>query len=273
MGFSPLELFHAAPSYYSMVARLALAEAGLSYRSHLIDIHLAKQQLTDAYRQLNPQMTVPTLRGDGLLLTDSQTILVWVAGQAGDAWMDAEPTVQGSIGAVVAGHYAISIEDLTFGKWMLSNKVLAKVFPTMLQRSVQSLDKRAATAADGGASLRAKAQLNRQRLAYFTEGCAPEKWAQRKQEVRDFIAALPLVNPGEGLFGPRCSRADVLVAVLLARLAMIDELTLVGRADVLAWWDWMQLRPAFRQADIWTRLHRRRLLQAAWQAHWDPILP
>jgi hypothetical protein len=35
----------------------------------------------------------------------------------------------------------------------------------------------------------------------------------------------------------------------------------------------VQLRPPFRQADIWTRLHRRRLLQAAWQAHWDPILP
>ena len=29
MAVPPLELFHAAPSYYSMVARLALAEAGL----------------------------------------------------------------------------------------------------------------------------------------------------------------------------------------------------------------------------------------------------
>jgi predicted regulator of amino acid metabolism with ACT domain len=83
MAVPPLELFHAAPSYYSMVARLALAEAGLSYRSHLIDIHLAKQQLSDAYRQLNPHLTVPTLRGDGLLLTDSQEILQWVADQAG----------------------------------------------------------------------------------------------------------------------------------------------------------------------------------------------
>jgi glutathione S-transferase len=187
--------------------------------------------------------------------------------------MDAQPALQGPIGAVVAGHYAISIEDLTFGKWMLGNKVLARVFPGMLQRAVQSLDKRAAAAADGGASLRAKAELNRQRLAYFSEGCAPEKLAQRQQEVRDFVAALPLVSPGEGLFGPHCSRADVVVAVLFARLAMIDEFSLVTRADLLAWWDWVQLRPPFRQADIWTRLHRRRLLQAAWQAHWDPIVP
>jgi len=273
MAVPPLELFHAAPSYYSMVARLALAEAGLSYRSHLIDIHLAKQQLSDAYRQLNPQMTVPTLRGDDLLLTDSQEILQWVAGRAGAAWMDAQPALQGPIGAVVAGHYAISIEDLTFGKWMLGNKLLARVFPGMLQRAMQSLDKRAAAAADGGARLRAKAELNRQRLAYFSEGCAPEKLAQRQQEVRDFVAALPPVSPGQGLFGPHCSRADVVVAVLFARLAMIDEFSLVTRADLLAWWDWVQLRPAFMQADIWTRLQRRRLLQAAWQAHWDPIVP
>jgi glutathione S-transferase len=58
-----LELFHAAPSYYSMVARLALAEAGVAYVSRLMDIHLAKQQLSPAYRKLNPHMTVPTLRG------------------------------------------------------------------------------------------------------------------------------------------------------------------------------------------------------------------
>jgi glutathione S-transferase len=66
-----LELFHAARSCYSMVARLALAEAGVSTISRLMDIHLAKQQLSPAYRQLIPKMTVLTLRGPGLLLTDS----------------------------------------------------------------------------------------------------------------------------------------------------------------------------------------------------------
>jgi tetrachloro-p-hydroquinone reductive dehalogenase len=74
-----LELFHAAPSYYSMVARLALAEAGVAYVSRLMDIHLAKQQLSPAYRKLNPHMTVPTLRGPGLLLTDSAQILIYAA--------------------------------------------------------------------------------------------------------------------------------------------------------------------------------------------------
>jgi glutathione S-transferase len=44
-------------------------------------------------------MTVPTLRGDGLLLTDSQEILQWVASRAGEAWMDDQPALQEPIGA------------------------------------------------------------------------------------------------------------------------------------------------------------------------------
>jgi tetrachloro-p-hydroquinone reductive dehalogenase len=271
MATSQLELLHAAPSYYSMVARLALAEAGVPYRSHLIDIHLAKQQLSDAYRQLNPHMTVPTLRGEGLLLTDSRAILQWAAAQAGEAWMDGEPALRAPIGAVVEGHYAISIEDLTFGKLLLTQPLLARVVPKVLARLAEGLDQRAATAADGGASLRAKAAQNRQRLAYFTEGSAPEKLAQRQQEVRTFLQGLPPVSPGEGLFGPRFSSADVVVAVLLARLAWIGEGNLVSRTDLQTWWAQVQRRPAFKQAEVWTRFRRRRFVQAILQARLDPI--
>ena len=119
-----LELFHAAPSYYSMVARLALAEAGIPFTSRLIDIHLAKQQLSDPYRALNPHMTVPTLRGPDLLLTDSSEILAFAASRAGDAWCDADAAQALAIRAAVQGHYAISIETLTFSKLLTSRPLL-----------------------------------------------------------------------------------------------------------------------------------------------------
>ncbi len=77
MSSPTLELFHAASSHYSMVARLALTEAQLPWTSRLLDIHLAKQQLSEAYRLLNPAMTVPTLSVEGLLLTDSAEILAF----------------------------------------------------------------------------------------------------------------------------------------------------------------------------------------------------
>lgn len=271
MASQQLELFHAAPSYYSMVARLALAEAGVHYRSHLIDIHLAKQQLSDAYRRLNPQMTVPTLRGEGLLLTDSREILQWAADRAAHTWMDAQPALLGPIEAVVAGHYAISIEDLTFGKALLTNPLLARLVPRVLAGLAKGLERRAAGAADGGSSLRAKAQQNRQRLAYFSQGSQAEKLDRVRQQVRDFCHALPPADPGQGLFGSSLSRADVVVAVLLARLEMIGETALQERADLSRWWAWLQQRPGFQRADVWTRFRRRRFAEAILQARLDPL--
>jgi glutathione S-transferase len=41
-----LRLYHAPSSYYSMVARLALLEADVSFESQRMDIHPRKDQLT-----------------------------------------------------------------------------------------------------------------------------------------------------------------------------------------------------------------------------------
>ena len=212
-----LELFHAAPSYYSMVARLALAEAGIATTSRLLDIHLAKQQLSDDYRALNPHMTVPTLRGPDLLLTDSSEILAFAAARAGAAWADADPTLAPAIGDAVQGHYAISIETLT------------------------------ATP-------------------------APETLAAMRAQVRAYLQGLPPVADGAWLFGSRLSSADVVLAVLLARLTMAAELPLLDRPDLQGWWQRYQGRPAVTAADLWTRFQRRRFLEALLEARRTPIL-
>jgi tetrachloro-p-hydroquinone reductive dehalogenase len=257
-----LELFHAAPSYYSMVARLALAEAGVSHASRLLDIHLARQQLSDAYRLLNPQMTVPTLRGPGLLLTDSRTILSFAAEQAGERWADAER--REGIAAAVAGHYAISIETLTFSKLLASKPLLQPLVVRLLSGLSRSLEARALTAADGGASLRAKAEQNRQRLHTFTQAPPAQTLDAMRRQVRAYLTALPA--PGGWLFGERISSADVVLAVLVARLSMAGELALLSRSDLQQWWARYQQRPAFAAADIWTRFQRRRFLQGLLEA-------
>ena len=57
-------LYNAPSSYYSMIARYALFEAGLSFENRRMDIHLAKEQLSPWYRAINPKMTVPSLVKD-----------------------------------------------------------------------------------------------------------------------------------------------------------------------------------------------------------------
>jgi glutathione S-transferase len=59
-------------------ARILLAEKGVSHETVQVDLRNG-EQLGDAYRQINPQCTVPALRTeDGLLLTDNAAITAYV---------------------------------------------------------------------------------------------------------------------------------------------------------------------------------------------------
>src|SRR3990167_9139364 len=58
-------------------ARILLAEKGIAHDTVLVDL-MRGEQLGQAYRQINPQCTVPALRTDeGLLLTDNAAIAAW----------------------------------------------------------------------------------------------------------------------------------------------------------------------------------------------------
>ena len=59
-------------------ARILLAEKGVVHATVEVDLRNG-EQLSDAYRQVNPQCTVPALRtDDGLLLTDNAAITVYL---------------------------------------------------------------------------------------------------------------------------------------------------------------------------------------------------
>ena len=59
-------------------ARILLAEKGVAHETIQVDLRNG-EHLGDAYRQVNPQCTVPALRtDDGLLLTDNAAITAWL---------------------------------------------------------------------------------------------------------------------------------------------------------------------------------------------------
>ena len=59
-------------------ARILLAEKGVAHETVQVDLRHG-EQLSDAYRIINPQCTVPALRtDDGLLLTDNAAITAWL---------------------------------------------------------------------------------------------------------------------------------------------------------------------------------------------------
>ena len=59
-------------------ARIFLAEKGVAHETVPVDLR-SGEQLGEAYRQVNPQCTVPALRTEqGLLLTDNAAIAAWL---------------------------------------------------------------------------------------------------------------------------------------------------------------------------------------------------
>jgi glutathione S-transferase len=71
-----LELYHNVNSVCAQKVRVALAEKGLEYREHLID--LRGGQFDPAYMKLNPNAVVPTLVHDGRPVIESSVILYYL---------------------------------------------------------------------------------------------------------------------------------------------------------------------------------------------------
>ena len=72
-----LELYHAWVSSASRKVRLALAEKGLAYESHPMDL-AAFEHHQDWYKALNPSGIVPALLVDGRPLVESNFINDWI---------------------------------------------------------------------------------------------------------------------------------------------------------------------------------------------------
>ena len=113
------KLYHAPSSYYSMIARLALAEAGIDHEQVYVDILFRGSQQSPWYARFNPNLAVPTLVLPGRILDQSRHILNFALAGAGQQ-LDAEAT------SWIDLHYAYPIEELTFGG-LLANHALARV--------------------------------------------------------------------------------------------------------------------------------------------------
>ncbi len=72
-----LKLYHGLTSVCSVKVRIGLAEIGLEYESHVLDLPKGDQHHPD-YLKINPDAVVPTLIDDGLVLYESSLILEYL---------------------------------------------------------------------------------------------------------------------------------------------------------------------------------------------------
>ena len=253
-----MQLYNASSSYYSMIARLALLEAGVDFDDKRLDIHFTKEQLAPWYRNLNPKMTVPTLVDGSNVYTDSRDILNFAQTYAENNWLDSNSSLKNTIETLQEEFYAIQIEKITFAKAMLSIPPLHYVFPRLLKKIIKQLELERASAPDKNA-VAEKIKLNEARIAFFTQGSLRQKFENELCSVTTYLTQLP--KPAPMILGQKLSSIDILTATLLTRLAMIGEYGLVKDYAALDFWfQNFQERPNFKKADMWLRFQPVRIL-------------
>lgn len=76
-GLAGLHLFHYGLSNCSQKVRIVLAEKGLPWTSHHLDL-TRREHATDAYRRINPNGVVPALVHDGTTIIESSDIIEYL---------------------------------------------------------------------------------------------------------------------------------------------------------------------------------------------------
>ena len=257
-GFAKLSgarprLYQTPSSYYSMIARLALAEGGIAYERVFVDIHFRLGQQQPDYVRLNPGMTVPTLVLADRVLVQSRDIAEFALGAATDpetkAWVDL--------------HYAYPIEELTFGGILARNPLARILIPKRLEGVRRQLLKHAARNPDLAPVYEARAAVFAGRIRAFEPDAVMALSQRRRAEAIGFMDRLEqtLQDGRAVLVPPAYGVADLVWTVFLGRMEFAGLGAEISKRPALAhYWAAQQARPSFAAADLWTKFHIGRLI-------------
>ncbi|MGE4079739.1 MAG: glutathione S-transferase family protein [Reyranella sp.] len=249
-------LYHTPSSYYSMIARLALAEGSIAHERVFVDIHVRMSQQQPDYVRLNPNMTVPTLVLADRILDQSRDIAEYALGVS-------DGTLEGEAKAWLDLHYGYPIEELTFGGILARNPVARIMIPKRLGSARRNLLARAARNPDLAQVYEARAAVFAERARIFDPDAVIRLSETRRAEAIDFMDRLEQTL-GDGravLVPPAYGLADVVWTVFLGRMEFASLGAEIPKRPALArYWRAMQARPSFPAADIWTKLHLGRLI-------------
>lgn len=250
-------LYHAPSSYFSMIARLALSEAGIDHEQVFVDILFRGSQQLSAYARLNPQMTVPTLVLSGRTLDQSRDILDIAFPRPGQG-SDAETT------SWIDLHYSYPIEELTFGGFLARHALARAIIPAKIAATRRRLLRLAAAHPDLAEIYHGRAAVFAERERTFDPRMAIHLAATRRGEAITLLDRLEhhFADGRNVMVPPTYGAADIVWTVFLARMEFVGlEQEIVVRPTLARYWQAMKARPSFAMADIWTKLHLGRLIR------------
>jgi len=241
-----LKLYHYEPSANSMKVLLCLAEKGIDYESHYVDLHKFEQHSAE-FVKLNPNGQVPVLIHDGAVINESTVINEYL-----DEVFPQVPLVPGD--PVKRAHMRIwsKFVDEYFCP------ALSKIGWTLIVPQIAAQMKSGELE-----ELLEKVPLEEQRQkwrAAATESFTPEELADCRRKVCVSIERMErILEKWQWLAGDEYSLADVnsysMVAAVprLVPEAMSEEKT----PKTMAWLERMSARPAVQAALATSRVKKK----------------
>jgi len=226
-----VHLFHSAYSNCSQRSRLVLAEKGVAWEGHHINL-MAFEHLTEDYQSIHPGGMVPALVHDGKLITESHDIIQYL-----DDHFPGPPLMPQT-----------EAEKRRVFPWMERGAAIQMSVKTLTYDAIFR-DKYPPT--QEKYAFYAAHQRNPELVDFyrrFLEGFPADELERHRQVIFDYLEAL---NAGLAespyLAGDEATLADFSAVVNVHR-ARVLELPMAPYPALNAWYDRMRDRPSFAEA-------------------------
>jgi glutathione S-transferase len=234
---STLQLYHYEPSANSMKPLLCLAEKGIPYESHYVDLHNFEQH-SEAFVTLNPNGQVPVLIHNGAVITESTVI---------NEYLD----------EVFPGTRLVPQDPVTRARMRIWNKFVDEYFCPALSRIGWSVlvPKIAARLKSGELEeVLKKVPLEEQRrkwLTAATESFTPEELSEARRQVSVSVERMEnILRNSQWLAGDEYSLADVNTYSMAAGVPRLipEAMSEETSPRSIDWLQRMNARPAVQAA-------------------------
>jgi len=235
-----LVLHHAWRSSASRRVRLCLAEKGLEFESHVVDM-MNMEHHSPEYLKINPNGVIPTLiLDDGRSLYESGTICEYLDEAYPEPPLRPADPYERAVMRNWIRHVDERIGNLIIFNWVHSlAKAAAKWSDEELAEHLKKVPSKE----------RQEAWMRAARKPYTEE----ERAAARAKLVAILDRMEETMRQTRWLAGNAYSIADIAVVPFVKRIdeeIAPDEMTKQRHPKVAAWWAAIQARPAFAQARI-----------------------
>ena len=248
-------LYQIAPSFYSQVVRLALAEKGVPWAERMINLGPVMENYEPWYMRLNPAGVVPTLDHDGKIVTESLAIIRYVdANFVGPKLTPSDFETRARMDAWLEQLSSFPVRELSYG--LILMKPIGKL-------ARHTFDLRRKTLRRHMRSSPELAQHYQARLddidAWQKISSDPNEVARLEGRLRALLDNIDnsLSHGQPWLMGNQFTLADIWLTEFFARLKQFwvdktgtdQDRQLPDR--IAAYYARLKARPSFKTADIW----------------------